>query len=108
MHLRTERQPIEKPRGTAWGVFQSWVEFADFHRALRDTGRQDPKRARLESIWVGRSAAMKQAALASIALQTGIRLAEAQARSNRLPLLLRSLSRRARRNGGATCCLSGC
>jgi hypothetical protein len=26
---------VEKLRGTAWGAFQSWVEYADFHRALR-------------------------------------------------------------------------
>jgi phage/plasmid-like protein (TIGR03299 family) len=68
---------VEKLRGTAWGAFQSWVEYADFHRALRDTGRQDPQRARLESIWMGRSAAMKQAALTAIAFHTGIQLAAA-------------------------------
>jgi phage/plasmid-like protein (TIGR03299 family) len=68
---------VEKLRGTAWGAFQSWTEYADHHRALRDTGRQDPKRARLESIWMGRSAAMKQAALTAIAFHTGIQLAAA-------------------------------
>ena len=56
---------------------RAWTEYADHHRALRDTGRQDPKRARLESIWMGRGAAMKQAALTAIAGQTGIQLAAA-------------------------------
>jgi hypothetical protein len=64
-------------RGTAWGAFQAWTEDADHHRALRDTGRQDPKRAGLESIWMGRSAATKQAALTAIAFHTGIQLAAA-------------------------------
>jgi hypothetical protein len=68
---------VEKLRGTAWGAFKSWTEYADHHRALRDTGRQDPKRARLESIWMGRSAAMKQAALTAVAFHTGIQLAAA-------------------------------
>jgi hypothetical protein len=68
---------VEKLRGTAWGAFQSWTEYADHHRALRDTGRQDPKRARLESIWMGRSAAMKQAALTAIAFHAGIQMAAA-------------------------------
>ena len=54
---------IERVRGPAWAASQGWTESADHHRALRDTGRQGPKRARLESIWMGRSAAMKQAAL---------------------------------------------
>ncbi|HVP66797.1 MAG TPA: DUF932 domain-containing protein [Anaeromyxobacteraceae bacterium] len=68
---------IEKLRGTAWSWVQSLVEYCDFHRALRDTGRREPKQARLESIWMGRSASMKEAALAAIAQQTGIQLAAA-------------------------------
>ena len=77
MRLYETAVGVEKLRGSAWGAFQSWVEYADFHRALRDTGRQDPKRARLESIWLGRSAAMKQAALTAIANESGIQLTAA-------------------------------
>jgi len=61
----------------AWGGLQAWTEYADHRRALRDTGRQEPKRARLESIWMGRAAGLKQAALSAIADQTGIQMAAA-------------------------------
>ena len=66
---------IERLRGTAWAGLQAWTEFADHHRAVRDTNRDDPRRARLHSIWMGRSAGIKQAALGAIATQAGIRLA---------------------------------
>jgi phage/plasmid-like protein (TIGR03299 family) len=66
---------IERVRGTAWAALQGWTEFADHHRAVRDTHRDDPRRARLQSIWMGRSAAIKQAALGAIATQAGMRLA---------------------------------
>jgi phage/plasmid-like protein (TIGR03299 family) len=68
---------VEKLRGTAWAAFQGWTEYADHHRALRDTGRQEPRRARLESIWLGRAASMKQAALGAIAQEAGSQLAAA-------------------------------
>jgi hypothetical protein len=68
---------IEKLRSTAWAAFQGWTEYADHHRLARNTGRQDPRKARLESIWMGRSAAMKQAALQAITSQVGIHLAAA-------------------------------
>jgi len=68
---------IERPRGTAWAAFQGWTECADHNRLVRTSGRQDPREARLESIWMGRAAAMKQAALTAIAFHTGIQLAAA-------------------------------
>ena len=68
---------IERLRGTAWAAFQGWTEYAYHHRLVRNTGRQDPRRARLESIWMGRSAAMKQAALQAITSQVGIHRAAA-------------------------------
>ena len=68
---------IEKLRGTAWAALQGWTEYADHHRALRDTGRQEPRRARLESIWMGRAAGLKQAALGAITQETEIQLAAA-------------------------------
>jgi hypothetical protein len=68
---------IERVRGTAWAALQGWTEYADHHRLVRNTGRQDPRKARLASIWMGRSAAMKQAALQAITSQVGIRLAAA-------------------------------
>jgi hypothetical protein len=68
---------IERVRCTAWAALQGWTEYADHHRLVRNTGRQDPRKARLASIWMGRSAAMKQAALQAITSQVGIRLAAA-------------------------------
>lgn len=68
---------IERVRGTAWAAFQGWTEYADHHRQVRDTGREDPRRARLASIWMGRAAGIKQAALAAIADEARLELAAA-------------------------------
>jgi phage/plasmid-like protein (TIGR03299 family) len=68
---------IERVRGTAWAALQGWTEYADHHRPVRDTGREDPRRARLASIWMGRAAGMKQEALAAIADEAHIELAAA-------------------------------
>lgn len=53
-------------RGTAWAAFQAWTEFADHHRVVRDDANGAK---RLESVWLGRAADMKQDALASITKQ---------------------------------------
>jgi phage/plasmid-like protein (TIGR03299 family) len=66
---------IERVRGTAWAALQGWTEFADHHRVVRDSGRENPQRARLASIWMGRAAGIKQAALTAIAEEVGVRLA---------------------------------
>ena len=66
---------IERVRGTAWSALQGWTEFADHHRVVRDSGRENPQRARLASIWMGRAAGIKQAALTAIADEAGVRLA---------------------------------
>lgn len=66
---------IERVRGTAWAAMQGWSEYADHHRTVRDTKREDPRRARLASIWMGRAAGIKQAALTAIAEESGVRLA---------------------------------
>ena len=58
-------------------AFQRWTEYADHHRLVRDTGREDPRRARLASIWMGRAAGLRQAALGAIADEAGIQLAAA-------------------------------
>lgn len=65
---------IERVRGTAWAAFQGWTEYADHHRLVRDTGREDPRRARLASIWMGRAAGLKQAALSAITEEAGIQM----------------------------------
>jgi phage/plasmid-like protein (TIGR03299 family) len=65
---------IERVRGTAWAAFQGWTEYADHHRLVRDTGREDPRRARLASIWMGRAAGIKQAALTAITEEAGIQM----------------------------------
>jgi hypothetical protein len=41
---------------------------------VRDTGREDPRRARLASIWMGRAAGLKQAALSAITEEAGIQM----------------------------------
>lgn len=53
-------------RGTAWAALQAWTEYADHHRVVRDdaTGAK-----RLESVWLGRSASMKQDAFTAISRQ---------------------------------------
>lgn len=51
-------------RGTAWAAMQAWSEFADHHKVIRGTDNVDAKR--LESIWLGAAADMKQAAYESI------------------------------------------
>jgi phage/plasmid-like protein (TIGR03299 family) len=53
-------------RGTAWAALQAWTEFADHHRVVRD---DDNGAKRLESIWFGRAANMKQDAFAAITRQ---------------------------------------
>ncbi|ABC83317.1 DUF932 domain-containing protein [Anaeromyxobacter dehalogenans] len=68
---------IERVRGTAWAALQGWTEYADHHRQVRDTGREDPRRARLASVWMGRAAAIKQAALAAIADEARLELTAA-------------------------------
>lgn len=50
-------------RGTAWAALQAWSEFADHHRVVRN---DDDGAKRLESIWMGSAATLKQDALASI------------------------------------------
>lgn len=68
---------IDRVRGTAWAALQGWTEFADHHRVVRDSGREDPRRARLASIWMGRAASLKQAALRAIADEARVELAAA-------------------------------
>jgi phage/plasmid-like protein (TIGR03299 family) len=65
---------IERVRGTAWAALQGWTEFADHHRVVRDTSREDPRRARLAFIWMGPAAGLKQAALTDITEEAGIQM----------------------------------
>jgi hypothetical protein len=59
------------------GGVPGWAEYADHHRLVRDSGREDPRRSRLASIWMGRAAGLKQAALGAIADKAGVQLAAA-------------------------------
>ena len=45
---------------------------ADQHRLVRDTGWEDPRRAWLASIWMGRAAGLKQAAQSALTEEAGI------------------------------------
>jgi phage/plasmid-like protein (TIGR03299 family) len=56
-------------QNTAWAAVQAWSEFSDHHRTTRNGKLQDAQSAKLESVWFGKGAGMKQKALASI-LQT--------------------------------------
>lgn len=62
-------------RGTAWGAFQSWTEYADHFRSVRGAANSDGAAARLESVWLGGAADLKRRALAAITSQVGINLA---------------------------------
>lgn len=62
-------------RGTAWGAFQSWTEFADHHRAFRGLAEGDLSSAKLESVWLGAAADLKRRALTAITNRVGISLA---------------------------------
>jgi phage/plasmid-like protein (TIGR03299 family) len=64
-------------RGTAWAAFNAFTEFADHHRSVRAGDGQDPRLARLESVWLGRAASLKRACLAAIIEQAGIHRAAA-------------------------------
>lgn len=61
---------IEGIRGTAWGAFQAWTQFADHHLvANRDA------QSRLDSIWFGQAADMKKKALRAIQTQVQLQAA---------------------------------
>lgn len=62
-------------RGTAWGALQAWTEFADHHRGVRGADESNERAARLQSVWLGGAATLKQRALSAIAVETGLRLA---------------------------------
>ena len=64
-------------RGTAWAAFQAFTEYADHHRVVRNSKGEDARHVRLESIWLGRSSQLKQAALTAITRGSGILLAAA-------------------------------
>jgi phage/plasmid-like protein (TIGR03299 family) len=69
---------IEGPiRGTAWGALQAFSEFADHHRSTRATKGKSADAARLESIWIGSAASLKQQALFAIADASHVQLAAA-------------------------------
>lgn len=61
---------IEGIRGTAWGVFQAWTEYADHHAKSRAA----LPAARLDSLMFGNLAGLKAQALNVIADTAGIRL----------------------------------
>lgn len=64
-------------RGTSWAAMQSWSEYADHHRPIRLTRGEGAQSARLESIWMGRAAGLKQQALDAVVAEAGIHLAAA-------------------------------
>ena len=58
-------------RGTAWGAFQAFSEYADHHSNIRPNGL-DPKAARLNSIWFGTASNAKQEAMTAIISEAGL------------------------------------
>lgn len=61
-----EAAGMEGIKGTAWGALQAWTEFADHHTTVRALPDRTASSARLESIWFGGGAELKQKALAAI------------------------------------------
>jgi phage/plasmid-like protein (TIGR03299 family) len=69
---------IEGPiQNTAWAALQALSEYADHHKGIRATKGKSAGAARLESIWLGSSAALKRQALLAIADQAQVQLAAA-------------------------------
>ncbi len=62
-------------QGTAWAALQAVSEYADHHRSTRTVEGTNMEARRLESIWMGKAAAMKRQALLAIANTTQLRLA---------------------------------
>ncbi|HZH78642.1 MAG TPA: DUF932 domain-containing protein [Archangium sp.] len=62
-------------QGTAWAALQAFSEWADHHRHTRAVQGKKVEVMRLESIWMGKAAAMKRQALAAIADTAQLRLA---------------------------------
>jgi phage/plasmid-like protein (TIGR03299 family) len=61
-------------RGTAWGAWQAFTEQVDHHRSVRRGQGADEQSARLQSIWFGSGAALKQKAFEAISVEAGLRL----------------------------------
>jgi hypothetical protein len=62
-------------QGTAWAALQAFSEWADHHRHTRAVQGKKVEVMRLESIWMGKAAAMKRQALAAIVDTAQLRLA---------------------------------
>ncbi|XXF81584.1 DUF932 domain-containing protein [Myxococcaceae bacterium GXIMD 01537] len=62
-------------QGTAWAALQAVSEYADHHRSTRTVEGTSMEARRLESIWMGKAAAMKRQALLAIANTSQLRLA---------------------------------
>lgn len=64
-------------RGSGWAALQSWSEYADHHRPIRLTRGENAQASRLQSIWWGQAADLKQRAFDAIVAQAGIQMAAA-------------------------------
>lgn len=64
-------------RGSAWAALQGWSEFADHHRPIRLSRGENAQASRLQSIWWGQAAGLKQQALDAVIAQAGIQMAAA-------------------------------
>lgn len=62
-------------KGTAWGAYQAWTEWADHHQNFRALPGRSAQAVRLESVWLGRSADLKTEALHALADVAGVRIA---------------------------------
>ncbi|HEX8821233.1 MAG TPA: DUF932 domain-containing protein [Archangium sp.] len=66
---------IEGPiQNTAWAALQAVSEWADHHRNTRSVKGKPVEAMRLESIWMGKAAAIKKLALTSIMNEAHVRL----------------------------------
>lgn len=53
-------------RGTAWGAYQAWTEYADHNRGVKQLADGSTAARRLDSIWFGAAAQLKQRAMDGI------------------------------------------
>lgn len=62
-------------RGTAWGALNALVEYFDHHRMTRAVRGRRVEELKLESMWLGRGAALKRAGLQAVLDEAGLALA---------------------------------
>lgn len=63
----------DKIQNTAWAAVQAWSEFSDHHRTTRKSATQSANAMKLDSVWFGKGAKMKQDSLKAILAVCNVR-----------------------------------